>query len=286
MRDDYRQKHRRATKLRFASVLDRFLNDATDDYWFRKNMLHAGWTEQTISIIDEVATAPAKPAPKRGQGRTREQRAQYEGYYDRVDIPGGQPERPLEEREVPEYQHQRIARTRAETMRWTYGTEPPRGKGSSGYSRAKGGHRGWTAGPWQAGWAATGTWWTTAASSWSQAESTRSSEEDGFNIPEATLPSWLLTTLFVFAIIGIVSTILRVNTWANEPNKPNAERRTDSTSSSSSYPSRAATGRPEPARPSIRRLLRNPPGRRHQSRRESSRDTRATRRRRTTTTSS
>ena len=198
---------------------------------------------------------------------------------------GGQPEQPLEEREVPEYQYQRVARSRAETLRWTHGVEPPRGKGCTGYSTAKGGYRGWSAGAWQAGWATSGTWWASAASTWSQAESTRGTDEGGINGPEASLPSWLLTTLFIFAIIGIVSTILRVNAWVFEPNRLNNEKRTDSISSKSSYPSRAAAGTSKLSRPRIRRLLRKPPGRRHQSRRESSRGTRATRRKTTTKSS-
>ena len=48
MRDDYRQKYRRARKLKFESMLDRFLNDATDNY------LSVSYTHLTLPTIYSV----------------------------------------------------------------------------------------------------------------------------------------------------------------------------------------------------------------------------------------
>jgi hypothetical protein len=175
MRDDYKRRFRRATRLGFSSVLDRFQRDDANNFKFRCNMLANGWTEESIKEIDKIATAPGQPVPKAGQGRNWFQRNQSEGWFDRVDGHGAETERPIAERNVPQYVHERNAQRRAETALAT-GRLPEPGKGSSGYQEAKGkgpgkgkgqkrplDHDNRSAAP---EWASSAAWWTTAASTW------------------------------------------------------------------------------------------------------------------------
>jgi hypothetical protein len=182
-------------------VLDRFQRDKKDNYKFRINMLAHGWTEETIAEIDAIATAPGEPVPKPGQGRNYLQRKQHEGYYDRVDGHGCETDKPIAERNVPAYIHERNAQRRAETA-LARGQAPDPGKGSWGYSAAKGKSKGkgqkrpyeeGKAAPAAPNWTANATWWTATASTWWTANSapTDGTKDDS---------SWLFPVLCIFLL--------------------------------------------------------------------------------------
>ena len=228
MRDDYRRRFRRAKELGFKSVLDRFQHDDKDNYKFRINMLANGWTEETIATIDEVATSEGIPVPKAGEGRNRLQREQSEGWYDRVDGHGAEADRPIDERNVPPYVHERNAQRRAETALATNQLPTP-GKGSWGYQAAKGKGKGQKrqrdqAGSWETGdraggtttapaWAANATWWTATASTWWQANS-KATEE---NTDDA---SWLFPVLCIFLVGVLFGGIMGYLVAYSKYNKP------------------------------------------------------------------
>jgi hypothetical protein len=211
MRDDYRRRYRRATRLGFDSVLDRFQRDKKDNYKFRINMLAHGWTEETIAKIDEIALSEGQPMPKAGQGRNYLQRQQSEGYYDRVDGHGFEADRPIEERNVPAYVHERNAQRRAETALAVKQLPVP-GKGSQGYAAAKGKGKGQkrpyeNTGSWETGdrakgapaapaWTANATWWAATASTWWHANSKETEEINND-------ASWLFPVLCIF-LVGVM----------------------------------------------------------------------------------
>ena len=211
MRDDYRRRYRRAKNLGFKSVLDRFQHDDKDNYKFRINMLAHGWTEETVAMIDEVATSEGIPMPKAGEGRNYLQRQQSEGFYDRVDGHGFAADKPIEERNVPPYVLERNAQRRAETALAAKQLPAP-GKGSEGYKAAKGKGKGQKrphdqTGSWETGdrargsaaapaWAANATWWTATASTWWQANS-KETEENKDDM------SWLFPVLCIF-LVGVL----------------------------------------------------------------------------------
>ena len=167
-------------------MLDRFQRDDLNNYKFRINMLSHGWTEATIAEIDAIATAPGQPVPKPGEGRNWLQRKQSEGYYDRIDGHGCETEKPIAERNVPAYVHGRNAQRRAETA-LAAGQLPVPGKGSEGYTAAKGKSKGKGKGqkrphdhgsgtPAAPSWTADATWWTATASTWWTAGSATTEE--------------------------------------------------------------------------------------------------------------
>jgi hypothetical protein len=208
MRDDYRRRWRRAKRLGYESVLDRFQRDEKDNFKFRINMLAHGWTEETIAMIDEVATSEGQPMPRAGQGRNYLQRQQSEGYYDRVDGHGCEADKPITERNVPAYVHERNAQRRAETALAAKQLPVP-GKGSQGYTAAKGKGKGQKrpydhAGSRETGdrtkgapsapsWTADATWWTATASTWWTANSTATEETKDDS-------SWLFPVLCIFLL--------------------------------------------------------------------------------------
>jgi hypothetical protein len=203
MRDDYRRRWRRAKKLGYESVLDRFQRDDLNKYKFRINMLSHGWTEATIAEIDAIATAPGQPVPKPGEGRNWFQRKQSEGYYDRIDGHGCETEKPIAERNVPAYVHERNAQRRAETA-LAAGQLPVPGKGSEGYTAAKGKSKGKGKGqkrphdhgsgtPAAPSWTADATWWTATASTWWTANTATTEETKDDS-------SWLFPVLCIFLL--------------------------------------------------------------------------------------
>jgi hypothetical protein len=188
--------------------LDRFQRDEKNNFKFRINMLAHGWTEETIAKIDEVATSEGQPMPKAGEGRNYLQRQQSEGYYDRVDGHGCEADKPIAERNVPAYVHERNAQRRAETALAAKQLPVP-GKGSQGYTAAKGKGKGQKrpydhAGSWETGdrakgapaapsWTADATWWTATASTWWTAGSTATEETKDDS-------SWLFPVLCIFLL--------------------------------------------------------------------------------------
>ena len=139
--------------------------------------------------------------PKAGQGRNWFQRNQSEGWFDRVDGHGAETERPIAERNVPQYVHERNAQRRAETALAT-GRLPEPGKGSSGYQEAKGkgpgkgkgqkrplDHDNRSAAP---EWASSAAWWTTAASTWWTTGAENGEPKDDV--------SWLFPVLCIFIL--------------------------------------------------------------------------------------
>ena len=149
--------------------------------------------------------------PKAGEGRDYLQRRQSEGYYDRVDGHGFDTDKPIEERNVPPYVHERNAQRRAETALAAKQLPVP-GKGSQGYKAAKGKGKGQKrphdqTGSWETGdrargsaaapaWAANATWWTATASTWWQANS-KETEENKDDM------SWLFPVLCIF-LVGVL----------------------------------------------------------------------------------
>ena len=146
--------------------------------------------------------------PKAGQGRNYLQRQQSEGYYDRVDGHGFEADRPIEERNVPAYVLARNAQRRAETALAVKQLPVP-GKGSQGYSAAKGKGKGqkrphestnsWETGdrtkgaPAAPAWTANATWWAATASTWWSANSTKTEEVNND-------VSWLYPVLCIFLL--------------------------------------------------------------------------------------
>ncbi len=89
-----------------------------------------GWTEETVQEIDKIAEAPGQPVPKAGQGRSWHERAQHEGWYDRIEGHGAEAAVPMDSRNVPEYVHNRNAQRRAETA-IAKGQLPEPGRGAA-----------------------------------------------------------------------------------------------------------------------------------------------------------
>ena len=89
MRLDYKRRIRRAERLGFTSVVDRFINDVL----FRVQMIELGWNQHNIADVDTIGNRPAQE----NTGRSYHQRWKYEGWYDRhEEDPQGQPNRDLE----------------------------------------------------------------------------------------------------------------------------------------------------------------------------------------------
>ena len=80
-------------------------------------MIGEGWKEDDMEWIDEVATSVGIPPPRKGEGtgRNAEERRRYEGEYQRVSVPGAQPETERDESAIPAYVTQRNQRRKAET---------------------------------------------------------------------------------------------------------------------------------------------------------------------------
>ena len=149
--------------------------------------------------------------PKAGEGRNYLQRQQSEGYYDRVDGHGCEADKPIAERNVPAYVHERNAQRRAETALAAKQLPVP-GKGSQGYAAAKGKGKGQKrpydhTGSWETGdrargapaapaWTANTTWWAATASTWWQANSTATEETKSD-------ASWLFPVLCIF-LVGVL----------------------------------------------------------------------------------
>ena len=89
MRLDYKRRIRRAERLGFTSVVDRFINDGQ----FHEQVIELGWNQHTIADVDTIGNRPALE----NIGRSYHQRWKYEGWYDRhEEDPQGQPNRDLE----------------------------------------------------------------------------------------------------------------------------------------------------------------------------------------------
>ena len=65
---------RPGTMMKFESVAQRFYDDRN----FRKDMEEHDWHDETVCLIDAIALTPALE----NQGRTREERAVYEDFYN------------------------------------------------------------------------------------------------------------------------------------------------------------------------------------------------------------
>ena len=72
---DYKRRIRRAERLGFTSVVDRFINDGQ----FREQMIELGWDQHTIADVDTIGNRPALEHT----GRSYHRRWKYEGWYDR-----------------------------------------------------------------------------------------------------------------------------------------------------------------------------------------------------------
>ena len=59
---------------------------------------------------------------------------------------------------------------------------------------------------------------------------------------EVKLPSWIISILFIFVIIGIVYSIQQFNSWWNKPRRLHSVTGTGTASSSTCQESRAAAG--------------------------------------------
>ena len=75
MRLDYKRRIRRAERLGFTSVVDRFINDGL----FRVQMIELGWNQHNIADVDTIGNRQAME----NTGRSYHQRWKYEGWYDR-----------------------------------------------------------------------------------------------------------------------------------------------------------------------------------------------------------
>ena len=83
---DYLHRYKRARRLEYESVADRFQRDRL----FRNQMQAQGWNDETIVDIDEIASADLRANP----GRTWYERQKYEGFYDKhIEDPQGRPNR-------------------------------------------------------------------------------------------------------------------------------------------------------------------------------------------------
>ena len=107
------RRRRRAKKFGCDTVVDRWDNDATDDYKFRKNLEKEGWTRDVILEVDRIANSEGKPQPKAGEGRSAAERARHEGLCQLVSQSGAQPEVARDPARIPAYVMQRHARRKA-----------------------------------------------------------------------------------------------------------------------------------------------------------------------------
>ena len=129
-------------------------------------MIGEGWKEEDMEWIDEVANSPGQPPPLRGQGtgRSAEERRRYEGEYQRVSVPGAQPETERDESAIPTYVTQRNMRRKAETaLRRGEEYDGPGADGERG--KGKGKDLAKRSSTWSSSSGA-GAWWTTAGSTW------------------------------------------------------------------------------------------------------------------------
>ena len=84
MRIDYRKRVRRAERLGYKNIRDRFHKDE----WFRSEMIIQGWSADNVGDIDEIAKLP----PLENTGRSAFEQWKHQGWYDRhLEDPKGKP---------------------------------------------------------------------------------------------------------------------------------------------------------------------------------------------------
>ena len=175
-------------------------------------MLGEGWTRDEVKRIDEIACSEGKPVPKKGDGsgRSADQRARYEGEYQRVSQSGAQPETERDAASIPNYVFQRNARRKAESAYW-HG-EDYEGPGAEGYGDKGGKGKGkgkdqakrsnfWTS-------AGSAAWWGAASANWWEANAMPAKDASGEPGPSSFDYSFYLVIITIFACGAVLGGVI------------------------------------------------------------------------------